>query len=128
MNFNLNELEFDFHLFREKIINVFGHLSILFVISSILCLCLYYIIIFYWNGTIATKLPKIKEQQQLKDEEVVDASSEIGKTPSGLKRCLLVIAHPDDECMFFGPTLLALNQNKDYRIFLLCLSKGESSF
>lgn len=23
-------------------------------------------------------------------------------------RCLLVVAHPDDECMFFGPTILQL--------------------
>ncbi|CAG8641483.1 1050_t:CDS:2 [Ambispora gerdemannii] len=35
---------------------------------------------------------------------------------------LLVIAHPDDECMFFGPTLLSLSERND--IMILCLSSG----
>lgn len=34
---------------------------------------------------------------------------------------MLVIAHPDDESMFFGPALLNL---QDEEIFLLCLSTG----
>jgi len=40
------------------------------------------------------------------------------------KECsiLLVIAHPDDEAMFFGPTLLSLS--KSYNISILCLSNG----
>jgi N-acetylglucosaminylphosphatidylinositol deacetylase len=40
------------------------------------------------------------------------------------KPTLLIIAHPDDESMFFGPTLshlVATNQ----RIVLLCLSRGD---
>lgn len=36
---------------------------------------------------------------------------------------LLVIAHPDDECMFFVPTLLALCQ-AGHQIHVLCLSTG----
>lgn len=33
---------------------------------------------------------------------------------------LLVIAHPDDECLFFSPTILSSNA----RFYLLCLSNG----
>lgn len=36
---------------------------------------------------------------------------------------LLITAHPDDETMFFFPTIKALNQN-DCQIHLLCLSDG----
>jgi len=36
----------------------------------------------------------------------------------------LVTAHPDDECMFFGPTLVALAKMKDVQIFVICLSMG----
>jgi len=39
------------------------------------------------------------------------------------KRVLVVTAHPDDECMFFGPTILDLNRS-DCRVFVLCLSNG----
>lgn len=44
-------------------------------------------------------------------------------------RVLLLTAHPDDETMFFGPTLLALGQkysSDDYHIqlYIHCLSKG----
>ncbi|KAK9670899.1 N-acetylglucosaminyl-phosphatidylinositol de-N-acetylase, partial [Basidiobolus ranarum] len=41
---------------------------------------------------------------------------------SGMKNILLVTAHPDDECMFFGPTLL--NLQKTSQLHVLCLSKG----
>jgi N-acetylglucosaminylphosphatidylinositol deacetylase len=47
------------------------------------------------------------------------------KLPENVSRVLLVTAHPDDECMFFGPTLVALRK-KNCRIFVLCMSRGES--
>ncbi len=37
----------------------------------------------------------------------------------------VVIAHPDDESMFFTPTLLAL-QRRGQRAAVLCLSSGAS--
>ncbi|ODN06496.1 N-acetylglucosaminyl-phosphatidylinositol de-N-acetylase [Orchesella cincta] len=47
------------------------------------------------------------------------------KQISGMKRFLLVTAHPDDECMFFGPTIVSLAKNPDVRIYVLCLSLGD---
>lgn len=42
----------------------------------------------------------------------------------GAKRALIVIAHPDDECMFFGPTIYRLcEQGTD--VYMLCLSDGK---
>ncbi|CAG9559266.1 unnamed protein product [Danaus chrysippus] len=41
----------------------------------------------------------------------------------GAKRVLLVIAHPDDECMFFGPTIFRLCE-QGAEVYLLCLSNG----
>uniref|UniRef100_A0A915LBM8 N-acetylglucosaminylphosphatidylinositol deacetylase n=1 Tax=Romanomermis culicivorax TaxID=13658 RepID=A0A915LBM8_ROMCU len=41
------------------------------------------------------------------------------------KRILLITAHPDDECMFFGPTILELAGDKEkYDFHILCLSSG----
>ncbi|XP_072163592.1 N-acetylglucosaminyl-phosphatidylinositol de-N-acetylase-like [Diadema setosum] len=37
---------------------------------------------------------------------------------------LFVIAHPDDECMFFAPSILTLNSNPDTVVHILCLSNG----
>jgi len=37
---------------------------------------------------------------------------------------LLVIAHPDDEAMFFSPMLYNLNQYTNYNVYLLCMSSG----
>ncbi|KAI1296645.1 N-acetylglucosaminyl-phosphatidylinositol de-N-acetylase [Halotydeus destructor] len=39
-------------------------------------------------------------------------------------KILVVISHPDDETMFFGPTIYKLAANCDNRIHLLCLSTG----
>ncbi|XP_068623318.1 N-acetylglucosaminyl-phosphatidylinositol de-N-acetylase [Battus philenor] len=41
----------------------------------------------------------------------------------GAKRVLIVIAHPDDECMFFGPTIFRLCE-QGAEVYLLCLSNG----
>ena len=41
------------------------------------------------------------------------------------KRVLLVTCHPDDECMFFGPTVLSLTKNPSVSLFLLCMSNGD---
>lgn len=38
-------------------------------------------------------------------------------------RILLLIAHPDDETMFFSPTIRALT-NAGHRVFVLCVSNG----
>lgn len=41
------------------------------------------------------------------------------------KRILLLIAHPDDEAMFFGPSLLALTKPElGNHVKILCLSSG----
>lgn len=41
------------------------------------------------------------------------------------KRVLLVISHPDDECMFFGPTVLSMTRNPSVTLFVLCMSNGD---
>jgi N-acetylglucosaminylphosphatidylinositol deacetylase len=42
------------------------------------------------------------------------------------KRICLLIAHPDDEAMFFAPTLLALTAGDlGNHVKILCLSSGE---
>lgn len=40
-----------------------------------------------------------------------------------VKRSLFVIAHPDDECMFFGPTILGL-LSEGVDVHIVCLSEG----
>ncbi|KAJ2075094.1 hypothetical protein GGI09_008669, partial [Coemansia sp. S100] len=40
------------------------------------------------------------------------------------KHVLFVTAHPDDECMFFSPTLAYLNRRPDVTVSLLCLTTG----
>jgi LmbE family N-acetylglucosaminyl deacetylase len=43
------------------------------------------------------------------------------------KNILLVIAHPDDEVMFFGPTLIGItNSSSENNVRVLCLSNGIS--
>jgi N-acetylglucosaminylphosphatidylinositol deacetylase len=43
------------------------------------------------------------------------------------KRVCLLIAHPDDEAMFFSPTVLALTRpENENHVKILCLSTGMS--
>ena len=48
-----------------------------------------------------------------------------GVALAGWRRVLLVISHPDDETMFFGPTLQAL-RSVGTRTHVLCLSNGDA--
>ena len=48
-------------------------------------------------------------------------SSVIGEI--GDNKALFVTAHPDDECMFFSPTIYGL-QKDGWEVYLLCLSTG----
>jgi len=48
------------------------------------------------------------------------------KAIKDVQRVLLVTSHPDDESMFFGPTILNLCQNNNKNeVFLLCMSTGD---
>ena len=38
---------------------------------------------------------------------------------------LFVTSHPDDETMFFGPTMLQLTRQEGTRVMLLCFSRGD---
>jgi len=42
-----------------------------------------------------------------------------------MERVLLITAHPDDECMFFGPLIYSLTQRQGCQVYILCLSNGE---
>lgn len=48
-----------------------------------------------------------------------------GRSAKSRIKFLLVTAHPDDECMFFGPALTNLLSSGE-EVHLLCLSEGES--
>lgn len=128
MNINLNDL-FTFHFqweFSKEFDRILYSIS-LFTISYIIISIILYYIIFYGreNAYIkSTKLPKNLTQQEDQTDDPVGSNS--NQSQRTIKRVLLIIAHPDDECMFFGPTVVALAQNQNYRIFVLCLSKGEN--
>lgn len=58
------------------------------------------------------------------------SSSRLFGTAAGLprnKRICLLIAHPDDEAMFFAPTVLALTRPElGNHVKILCLSSGDA--
>ena len=48
-------------------------------------------------------------------------------SPEGRRhRFLLLTAHPDDECMFFGPTLVNLLASESNEVHSMCLSSGNA--
>lgn len=43
-----------------------------------------------------------------------------------IQKILVITAHPDDECMFFAPTILSQSGGGDF-VRILCLSSGKAS-
>ncbi|KAK5969375.1 hypothetical protein GCK32_010946 [Trichostrongylus colubriformis] len=66
------------------------------------------------------RLPQSHKSQTF--EEVI-LSLESSKQQPQYFQVLLVIAHPDDETMFFAPVLRALSA-ANHRVFILCVSNG----
>lgn len=89
------------HRVKEYTKETVEHLILTLIIYSLLCVLLY-------TGIVRWRILTFKRDV---------------KNP---KRVLLVIAHPDDECMFFGPTVLNFTTNKDCTLYLMCLSTGNA--
>ena len=70
----------------------------------------------------ALALFKMQQQQQQQRRDAGDARAQDHEA-SHTQPVLLVIAHPDDEAMFFAPTLLAL-AHEQREVHVLCLSTG----
>lgn len=47
-----------------------------------------------------------------------------GTSPVNARSAIIITAHPDDECMFFGPTIVSL-LHSNTKVFLLCLTSGD---
>lgn len=72
--------------------------------TAVLCfLALMPVLYMYTVGVVATRFPALRN-----------------------KRICLLIAHPDDEAMFFAPTMLALTRPETgNHVKILCLSTGK---
>ncbi|XP_058822285.1 N-acetylglucosaminyl-phosphatidylinositol de-N-acetylase [Topomyia yanbarensis] len=96
-----------YHFFRNQLViylqETLDHIVWVVLIYTLLCLVLYKLL-FHRCG----RWLKLLRRSRL---------------PPRANRAILVTAHPDDECMFFGPTILELRR-QNCRIFLLCLSEG----
>ncbi|XP_071519861.1 N-acetylglucosaminyl-phosphatidylinositol de-N-acetylase [Panulirus ornatus] len=57
-------------------------------------------------------------------QEETEAEKSCLHVKAGRRRVLVVTAHPDDEVMFFGPTILHFTQREGALVYLLCLSTG----
>jgi N-acetylglucosaminylphosphatidylinositol deacetylase len=59
-------------------------------------------------------------------KKVRDQATAKGRTENAKKKCLVAIAHPDDESMFFLPLIENL-KHQGYAVHLLCFSNGNSA-
>lgn len=87
------------------------HIIYLIVVYLLVCLSLYKLT-FLETGCRFLRLLKIIK------------STRLPCIPFANKRVLFVTSHPDDECMFFGPLILALTKRLDCQPYVLCLSNG----
>lgn len=61
--------------------------------------------------------------QAFNNEKFLETIKSYSPSPNEKSHVLLVIAHPDDESMFFSPSVLALTLKPDlFELTILCLS------
>ncbi|EDV94882.1 N-acetylglucosaminyl-phosphatidylinositol de-N-acetylase [Drosophila grimshawi] len=117
------------------------HIVIACAVYLLVCLGLYKLT--FWLSTSSTSAPSAPGAQLKKengnggDTNVSNNGGLRNALQNGLRlrsvhlpkaalmgRMLLVIAHPDDECMFFGPLIYSLTQRDGCQVYVLCLSNG----
>ncbi|XP_039632667.1 N-acetylglucosaminyl-phosphatidylinositol de-N-acetylase isoform X1 [Perca fluviatilis] len=87
-------------------------MSVYLVVSIVLCYMVWIKCIYYRHRRTLVKSLK----------HLMNGST--SKEPNGADiRALIVTAHPDDECMFFAPTIIRLVE-LNASVHLLCLSEG----
>ncbi|XP_042870180.1 N-acetylglucosaminyl-phosphatidylinositol de-N-acetylase-like [Penaeus japonicus] len=62
--------------------------------------------------------------QQFQEKAGEEVKNDENSRPAK-RRVMFVTAHPDDEVMFFGPTILHFTQREGALVYLLCLSTGD---
>ena len=77
--------------------------------------------LFEWSRRAVHKTAGIGDQPPLR---LPGLSSLLVGSGDWQQRVLIVTAHPDDECMFFSPSV-ALLTRRNADIFILCLSTGQ---
>lgn len=108
---SLNLSETFFKVYNQAVCHSFEaleHILLCIGLYTILCLIVYAVIFRKWAAQWNRNATNLRFPQ--------------------CKRVLFVIAHPDDESMFFGPTILSLTKRNDCQVYLLCLSNGLYSF
>lgn len=108
---SLNLSETFFKVYNQAVCHSYEaleHILICVVVYAILCLIVYVLIFRRWAAQWNRNATHLRFPQ--------------------CKRVLIVTAHPDDESMFFGPTILSLTKRTDCTVYLLCLSNGLCGF
>lgn len=125
------------HLYRHTK-ETLEHLLIAVLVYAIVCLTVYKVLLHRRRQSVERHRQQQHQQPQPTrpshhilnsscDNNNIDDNDNAGgvfRFPT-VRRVLLVIAHPDDECMFFGPTLLALSRRPGCQLYVLCLSNGD---
>lgn len=78
-----------------------------------------FLVVSFWLGFFALLVYVIGVVGQ-----VYDDAPKWKKKHSRDQKVVFVIAHPDDESMFFAPTLSTLRDRLQQECFILCLSTG----
>lgn len=100
---------------------LFAH-GLLMSTIKIMCVSLVAFLVLIWlvcikcfykrnQATLGKTLSLLLESASSQNKKIIDI------------RALIVTAHPDDECMFFAPTIIRLIQ-LNATVHLLCLSEG----
>lgn len=109
-NQSLNLSETIFQVYHQAVshsVEALEHIVFSLGLYAIVCLIVYLLIFRKWMAQWYRNATNVRFPQS--------------------KRTLVVIAHPDDESMFFGPTIISLIK-RNCQVFLLCLSNGSYLF
>ena len=98
-------------------------------VASVVSLYSYYYYSKYKCKRFALKEETVGTQKKRLFSRSSSKEKDSNKEEDKEKKVMLVISHPDDEAMFFGPTLESLKKTKmiTTKVFCICLSNGNAS-
>ena len=131
---------FKFYIYLLGVLNeILEHFVISILVYCLVCLLIYKLIFFTAkltansnnnnsnhnknNNNSSNEIDESEGKSLLRHVGIIK-NVKLAHDQSVLKRVLFVVAHPDDECMFFGPSIYSLTKREDCQVYVLCLSNG----
>lgn len=120
---NISSFNSFYNFVWNRIASALEHIFYFALVYSFVCLS-FYKLIFLCAERISRRPTPGRRFNILRLLDLVKFEKLKWPNKFSMNRVVVIVSHPDDECMFFGPIIHSLVKHFGSKLYLLCLSHG----